>query len=78
VRNLAKSNNLSSISVEHFFDNTVEWDLEIYNNQILKEKKTSLKGDKYQLNISSWKDGVYMVRVKYKDEILTGKLIVKR
>ena len=56
-----------------------EWDLEIYNNnQTLKEKKTKLKGNEYHLNTSGWKDGVYMLRVNYKNEILTGKLVVKR
>ncbi len=56
-----------------------EWDLEIYNNsQMLTEKKTKLKGKEYKLNTSNWKDGVYTVRVKYKDEILTEKLVVTR
>jgi hypothetical protein len=61
------------------FDETAEWDLEIYNNnQTLKEKKTKLKGNEYHLNTSGWKDGVYMLRVNYKNEILTGKLVVRR
>ena len=31
-----------------------------------------------KIQTSGWKEGVYMVRVKYKDEILTGKLVVKK
>ncbi|QGY47994.1 T9SS type A sorting domain-containing protein [Maribellus comscasis] len=58
---------------------TEEWELEIYNNsQTLKGAKTKIKGKEYKLNTSGWKDGVYMVRITYKDEILTGKLVVKR
>ncbi len=61
------------------FDIEAEWELEVYNNtQMLKEKKTKLKGNEYKLNTSNWKEGVYMVRIKYKDEILTGKLVVTR
>jgi hypothetical protein len=56
------------------FDIDEEWGLEIYNSsQMLKEKKTKLKGNEYRFNTSGWKDGVYMVRVNYKNEILTGK-----
>ncbi len=70
---------IESATEETQFDINEEWDLEIYNNnQTLKEKKTKLKGNEYHLNTSGWKDGVYMVRVNYKNEILTGKLVVKR
>jgi subtilisin family serine protease len=70
---------IESATEETQFDINEEWDLEIYNNnQTLKEKKTKLKGNEYRFNTSNWKEGVYMVRVTYKDEILTGKLVVKR
>jgi hypothetical protein len=70
---------IESATEETQFDINEEWDLEIYNNnQTLKEKKTKLKGNEYHLNTSGWKDGVYMLRVNYKNEILTGKLVVKR
>ena len=70
---------IESESEEKTIDETVEWDLEIYNNtQMLTAKKTKLKGNEYRFNTSGWKDGVYMLRVNYKNEILTGKLVVKR
>ena len=56
-----------------------DWDLEVYDqSQQLKAKKSKLKGKEYKLNTSGWKEGVYIVRVIYKDEVLTGKLVVKR
>jgi len=56
-----------------------EWDLEVFSEtMLLKTKKTKLKGNSTTIQTSGWKEGIYMVRVKYKDEILTGKLIVKR
>jgi len=55
------------------------WDLEIYApNMMLKEKKTSLKDNKTIINTSGWQEGIYMVRVRYGDSLLTGKLVVKR
>jgi hypothetical protein len=66
-------------STELVFDETAEWELEVYDNaQNLKEKKTNLKGNSAKLQTAGWIEGVYIVRVKYKDEILTGKLIVKK
>lgn len=57
----------------------IEWELEVYDNvQTLKEKRTKLKGNSTKLQTSRWKEGVYVVRVKYKDEVLTGKLVVKK
>ncbi len=70
---------LKSASTEPVFDETAEWELEIYSpNQILKEKKTKLKGKSTTIQTQSWKEGVYVVRVKYKGEILIGKLVVKK
>ncbi|MFZ2340750.1 MAG: T9SS type A sorting domain-containing protein [Bacteroidales bacterium] len=55
------------------------WDLEIYApNMMLKEKKTRLKDNKTIINTSGWQEGIYMVRVKYGENLLTGKLVVKR
>jgi hypothetical protein len=45
---------------------------------MLKEKKTSLKDNKTIINTSGWQEGIYMVRVKYGESLLTGKLVVKR
>ena len=41
-------------------------------------KKSKLFGKSYNINTQGWKEGVYIVRVKVKDQILTGKLIVKQ
>ncbi len=61
------------------FDDTVEWDMEIYSQtQELKRKETKLKGKEHKIQTTGWKQGVYAVRVKYKDEILLGKLMVKK
>jgi len=70
---------LSIESEEKIFDETAEWNLEIYSeSQLLKEKKNNLRGKSTKIQTAGWKEGVYMVRVKYKDEILTGKLVVKK
>ncbi len=69
---------IESTSEEKVLDENEEWELEIYNNtQILKDKKTKIRGNQYKLKTSGWKEGIYFVRVKYKDEILQGKLVVK-
>jgi beta-glucanase (GH16 family) len=55
------------------------WDLEIFTpTQALKEKKTRLKGSSTVINTASWQEGVYVVRALYNNEVITGKLIVKR
>jgi len=70
---------IESNSEETTFDENAEWDLEVYSpTQSLKQKKTKLKGKSTKIQTHGWKEGVYMVRVKYKDEVLTGKLIVKK
>jgi hypothetical protein len=70
---------IKSDSKEKDFDDNAEWDLEIYSPmQALKTKKTKLRGKSTTIQTAGWPEGVYTVRVKYKDEILTGKLIVKQ
>lgn len=70
---------IESTSIEKSIDENAEWDLEIYDQvQTLKEKKTKLKGNEYKIQTAGWKEGVYFVRVKYKDEILTNQLVVKQ
>ncbi|MDP2114399.1 MAG: T9SS type A sorting domain-containing protein, partial [Bacteroidota bacterium] len=55
-----------------------EWDLEVYDSmQSLKTKNQKLKGDKQTINTTGWKDGVYIVRVKIGNEIISEKLVVK-
>ncbi|MCF8359113.1 MAG: T9SS type A sorting domain-containing protein [Prolixibacteraceae bacterium] len=69
---------IESGSKEATLDETTEWDLEIYSETlVLKEKKTGLKGNKYTIQTSGWKEGLYIVRVKYGEEVLSGKLVVK-
>jgi len=44
-------------------DENEEWSIEVYSqNQILKSKVEKLKGSKYTLNTSGWKDGIYFIR----------------
>ena len=70
---------IETTSDTKIFDETTEWDVEIYDqSQLLKEKKNSLKGKSTTIQTAGWKEGVYAVRVKYKDEILQGKLVVKK
>ena len=75
----SEESSLKSASTETTFDENAEWDIEVYDNmQSLKLKKQKLKGNSTRINTQNWKEGVYMVRVKYNDEIITGKLIVKK
>ena len=69
---------LKSATTTSNIDENEPWDLEIYDAmQSLKQKKTKLKGKSTTINTQSWKEGVYMVRAKYKDKIIIGKLVVK-
>ncbi len=70
---------LKSACIEPVFDENTEWNLEVYDNlQNLKLKEEKLKGNSTKIQTVSWKEGIYLVRVKYKDEIITGKLAVKK
>ncbi|MDP3442812.1 MAG: T9SS type A sorting domain-containing protein, partial [Ignavibacteria bacterium] len=63
---------------EKTVDDNTQWELEVYDQQqSLKEKKTKIKGKQTKLNTASWKDGVYIVRVKIGDEMISEKLVVK-
>lgn len=74
-----EENNLKSGSTEVGFDENEEWELAVYNeNQMLKENKTNLKGRNTKISTKGWKEGVYIVRVKYKSEILQEKLVVTK
>lgn len=60
------------------FDENMEWDMETYDmGQTLKAKKEKIKGNKHTLNVSDWKTGVYIVRAKVGDKIVTGRLAVE-
>ncbi len=69
---------LKSNSEKELIDESQEWSIEVYSqSQLLKEKKPKIKGKEYKLKIHGWKEGIYIVRVNYKDNILTEKLIIK-
>lgn len=56
-----------------------EWDLEVFTQgQQLKIKKQKLKSNSFKINTQGWQEGVYIVKAKIKDEILTGKLVVRK
>ncbi len=70
---------IQSSSEKEILDVNREWDLEVYTQtQVLKAKKNRLKGSSTVINTSGWQEGVYVVRALYNNEIITGKLIVKR
>ncbi len=70
---------IESNSEKKIADETVDWELEVYDQaQILKLKNTKVKGKENRFNTSGWKEGIYAARVKYDDKILTGKLVVKK
>ena len=76
---LNEDETLKSATTETGFDYDTEWEMEVYSpSQNLKEKQTKLKGESTKIQTSGWQEGVYVVRVKYKDEILTDKLVVKK
>lgn len=65
-------------SEDAIFDENAEWEVEIFDQlQLLKEKKTKLKGKNQRIQTSGYKPGIYFVRVKYKDENLQTKLVVE-
>lgn len=67
-----------SNETEENFGESEFWDLAVYSENFgLKEKKTKLKGNTYKLNTSNWKEGVYIVHIKYKGKTIQGKLAVK-
>lgn len=70
---------IMSIPEEKAISELEEWEMEVYDQgQLLKEKKIRIQGKETKINTTSWMEGIYLVRVKYKDEILTGKLAVKK
>lgn len=59
-------------------DENIEWNYEVYDSmQALKTKTHKIKGDKQTINTSSWKDGVYIVRVKIGKVVISEKMVVK-
>jgi hypothetical protein len=72
------SESAKSVSSATVFDETIPWDLEVYTqNQLLKDRKTKQIGRSATINASCWPEGLYIVKVAYNGDILTGKLLVK-
>lgn len=70
---------IESNSMEKIIDDDAQWDLEVYSeSQLLKTKQTGLRGRSAKIQTAGWQEGIYLVRVNYKNEVLTGKLVVKR
>jgi hypothetical protein len=53
-----------------------EWQLEVltFSNEV-KEKRGKLKGRSVTLDTSNWDVGIYIIRVNYRGQVLTGKMI---
>jgi hypothetical protein len=76
---LNEDESLKSGITETGFDYDEEWELEVYDNQQnQKIKIDKLKGKSTTIQTNGWKEGVYIVRVKYKNEILQEKLVVTK
>lgn len=72
------SGTAKSISKASVVDEAIPWNLEVYNqNQLLKDTKEIQMGRSTTINTSGWPEGIYIVRVNYNGDLLTGKLIVK-
>ncbi len=70
---------IESDSEEKTLEESAEWELGVYDNsQNMKIKKSMQKSMSAVINTHNWMDGVYTVRAKYKNEIITGKLVVKK
>ncbi len=70
---------IENYSEEEIIDENYTWNLEIYSEiQGLKLKSNNLRGKSTTIKTSGWKDGIYIVKVKTQDQILTGKLVIKR
>ncbi|TAL69101.1 MAG: T9SS type A sorting domain-containing protein [Bacteroidetes bacterium] len=68
-----KTDNPENVSIDD------EWIAEIYNQQSLLICKTNtLKDNKYLINTSGWKEGIYYVRVTLNTNTLFGKFVVAR
>jgi hypothetical protein len=66
------------VSDKNVFDESKSWDLEVYTqNQLLKDTKKKQIGRSTTINTSNWPDGIYVVKVVYNGNTITGKLIVK-
>ena len=68
---------IGSTLEEESLDETIEWDLEVYNSQqMLMSKATRIRGNQYRLQTTGWRTGTYIVRVIYGNAVLNEKLII--
>lgn len=55
------------------------WELEVIGlDYSVKLKEPKIKKKDYILKTNNWKEGNYIVRAKYKDKVVTDKLVVKK
>ena len=67
------------ISPEPVFDENIEWDIEVFDHlQGPVLKKNKLRGRSVIIPTSTWKSGIYVVRIHYMGRMLTGKLVVEK
>lgn len=68
-----------STSPEAVIDESIEWDIEVYDHFKKPQlKKNNIKGKSTNIQTVNWKNGIYVVRVKYMDRIISGKLVVEK
>lgn len=76
---LNEGESLKSGITETGFDYDEELELEVYDNQQNQKLKIGkLKGKSTKIQTNGWKEGVYIIRLKYKNEILQEKLVVTK
>ncbi len=69
---------LTSNDTKQPLSNDIEWEMEIYDwSKSLRIKQPKIRGSQYKFNTAKLLTGVYTVRVKIGDQVLTEKLIVK-
>ncbi|MCF6332208.1 MAG: hypothetical protein L3J11_02905 [Draconibacterium sp.] len=69
---------IESDSHKNIFDNNEEWELQVVSPSLnIKVNDKSNKGKSKTINTMRWKDGIYTIRVRYKSNIMTEKLVVK-
>ncbi|MEI8114841.1 MAG: T9SS type A sorting domain-containing protein [Bacteroidia bacterium] len=74
----SESSLVLSADGEKIVDENTQWEFEVYDQQqTLKVKSAQIKGNQSKINTSNWKDGIYLVRVKIGDELISEKLVVK-
>lgn len=53
------------------------WEMEIYDVNFTKKVKQIVKKKEYELKTQGWKSGTYLVKAKYNNKTLTGKLLLQ-